>query len=472
MIPTIIAAELIVVVAFIVTRLGALWKVWASLQWAQRWTVVAFVVQFVGTALWAERADTMSVAVLEGGEWFQIGCMALSGAILLAVVAVGGSRRAAWNSGAAWLLVYSLMCLISAIDSPAPLLSAYKAGLLLLDLLFVIVGTGAFAAGPARTIFLRVIYAVFTFVCIGAALGVVLYPDTALKPIGGMIGVQLYGTIPYTNADELGFISAIVAVLAYAGACRPGSLLARLTAVSIGVLSLTILVFCQARTSIIGFAVAFLIVAWLTKGQRLVLGGALLICAGYVAYTLIDGQALLVDEVVAEYLGRGLSEEQIRSLTGRTDLWKSGFAMFLDSPIIGHGFEAGARTGGESYGIQAGMHMHSSHVQILVNTGILGYLPWLAMVTQIGLRLTRGLFAVRLPAADLDDRVLVALSAAYVVCLVRTITGSVLLSHSYSMMLLVSIMVFLGGRAMNRAAQPVKPTVTGLQLPPAAKKIV
>ncbi|MGZ0711708.1 O-antigen ligase family protein (plasmid) [Coraliomargarita sp. W4R53] len=50
-------------------------------------------------------------------------------------------------------------------------------------------------------------------------------------------------------------------------------------------------------------------------------------------------------DVLAEVFTRGQSEEQLFTLTGRTDIWDLGWRAFENSPIFGQGFYAGTRLG-------------------------------------------------------------------------------------------------------------------------------
>jgi len=109
-------------------------------------------------------------------------------------------------------------------------------------------------------------------------------------------------------------------------------------------------------------------------------------------------------EVAQEYSARGLSEKQLETMTGRTVLWKAGIAMFLDSPILDTVTDAGVKMGGMAFGIQKGSHMHNSHLQILVNNGIVGYLAWFAMVASVTWMMFIRLFCLHWPLRLESDR--------------------------------------------------------------------
>lgn len=114
--------------------------------------------------------------------------------------------------------------------------------------------------------------------------------------------------------------------------------------------------------------------------------------------------------------------------------------MLDDKPILGHGYDAGVRYGAKKYGIE-GTHMHNAHFQILANSGILGYVPWLLMVAVVSWRMARRLMRDHWPATTGEDRFFVEMFAVLLLILLRTITGQVLVTHQWSLMLFLGVVV-------------------------------
>jgi O-antigen ligase len=85
--------------------------------------------------------------------------------------------------------------------------------------------------------------------------------------------------------------------------------------------------------------------------------------------TLLETPAVLSDRV-SEYLMRGQTEAEFRSMTGRTRAYKNGLAAFWDAPLLGRGQWADRMVIGE--------HVHNSYLQALLNAGILGGIPYVA----------------------------------------------------------------------------------------------
>jgi len=76
---------------------------------------------------------------------------------------------------------------------------------------------------------------------------------------------------------------------------------------------------------------------------------------------------------VQAYFMRGQTEEEFLYATGRPDKWKLAIEGFLDSPIIGQGYDVTSRTGFQYlYGRWQVMNAHNLYLFILCGTGLVG----------------------------------------------------------------------------------------------------
>ena len=69
--------------------------------------------------------------------------------------------------------------------------------------------------------------------------------------------------------------------------------------------------------------------------------------------------------------------------TGRTSVWAEGLELFKESPFIGYGFHADR--------LILGTHLHNSFMQVLVQTGVIGTIPFLLAVIFSWILLIRNL---------------------------------------------------------------------------------
>ena len=146
-------------------------------------------------------------------------------------------------------------------------------------------------------------------------------------------------------------------------------------------------------------------------------------------------------ETTARYAARGQSAGGLQTLQDRARMWFSaGLAMVDDKPILGHGYDAGVRYGGEKYGLR-GTHMHNAHFQVLANSGMLGYMLWLIMVAVVSWRMARRLMRDHWPATTGEDRFFAEMFAVLLLILLRTVTGQVLVTHQWSLLLFLGLVV-------------------------------
>jgi O-antigen ligase len=123
----------------------------------------------------------------------------------------------------------------------------------------------------------------------------------------------------------------------------------------------------QSRGAVFGSAAALLFALFTSSRLRRYALPFLIFAA--VVLTVLQSPAMLSDRV-SEYLTRGQTEEEFRSMTGRTALYENGLAAFWDAPLLGRGQWADR--------LIIGGHVHNSYLQALLNAGILGGIPYVA----------------------------------------------------------------------------------------------
>ncbi|MGH3432054.1 MAG: O-antigen ligase family protein [Thermocrispum sp.] len=136
----------------------------------------------------------------------------------------------------------------------------------------------------------------------------------------------------------------------------------------------------RTRGAVLGAAVGVAVVLWMRwRGARrfeLIAVGTVL-----VALVLVSGA-----DAIEAYFARGESLDQLATLNARTDLWEHAFRLVGDHPLYGYGLTASRGLFLESMGLGGG---HNALVNLLVDTGILGALAWLALLAGIGMAAVR-----------------------------------------------------------------------------------
>jgi O-antigen ligase len=170
-----------------------------------------------------------------------------------------------------------------------------------------------------------------------------------------------------------------------------------------------------------------------------------------------------VQDNAMSYAERG--HDVLRTLEGRMEGWKIGLRMFGDAPILGHGYDAGVRYKGGQYGFGNLSHMHNSHFQVLVNSGIVGYAIWLIMFI-VPLFLVFRSFGGAFFGRTVVERYSVELFVIMLLIFLRSITGQILVTHQWSLMIFMGAYLHL---KLGRVATPLIPVRPGKAGRPAAR---
>jgi O-antigen ligase len=433
------------------------------LRSGSKWIGLAWVLMLCGPALWSshERA-VVGVGSLDRAAVIQILSVSISGVIALSVL---GSRQTYGSSiplAVGYMLLYVFAAIASSAYSMLPMLCIYKALILFVDALLVLAAIRTVRDSEKARLLVDVGYFILAAFVGGAAIGALADPASAFKSIGGIFGVILQGTMPYMNANELGFISAVTFCVGIRRTFEKSSVRLRLLWASMAVMALIVLVLSQSRTAVIGVSVALSVLGSGDRRFRPMLVMPVLGVAILISHEFIAGHSFRLEDTFLEYMKRGQSDESFETMSGRTTSWRRGWDMFLDSPLVGHGYEVGVRYVGAAFGIGTGSHMHNAHMQVLVNTGILGYLAWAGMVLAVVWPLQRA-NRIKVPGSRAESRRFnLELVAVATLLLVKTMASSTLVFHSNSLVILMGMMVYNGVSRLRRSAIAKERTENGI----------
>jgi exopolysaccharide production protein ExoQ len=90
---------------------------------------------------------------------------------------------------------------------------------------------------------------------------------------------------------------------------------------------------------------------------------------------------LLFGADIGTYLRRGDSDEQIRTLNSRTELWGQGFDLWEQRRALGYGFMSARGLFLDTFGLG---DAHNAFLEVLVNSGLLGTPVWLLLLFLVG----------------------------------------------------------------------------------------
>lgn len=137
-----------------------------------------------------------------------------------------------------------------------------------------------------------------------------------------------------------------------------------------------ILMMAVSRMALFMTAVGLALVLSTGVTRRQLASATLAMCLLGVVYPIIDPgfeKAAVAMDAAGLYLTRGESGEQLRTLSGRTELWQAVWASFLESPVLGHGFHVASADGElDVFGGPSYRTAHNALLHVLVSTGLIG----------------------------------------------------------------------------------------------------
>jgi O-antigen ligase len=394
------------------------------------------------------RAPITGLGGMDLSAVHQVVCGAIGGALaLLLVVSTRGVAGTFRRAAPLCLLLYAGFAFLSTSYSPARGFTAYKASLLLVDVMLVGVAVLLLRTRDEAKLLANLGYFLAYLFTITALVGALLVPERAFPfDPGSMFGARLNGVIPSMDQNTLGFLAAIPAVVGFIRFFGATMTSRRLYWGGQAVACFIVLFLTQTRTALAALFLALVFCTVVIPRLRayawgLVAASLLVAAVSVVTY----GGTEWYDSAVSNtrmFFKRGDEAETIRGLHGRVDTWfVSGARMIADSPLLGHGYAAGTRFLGPEYGMSV-THMHNSHLEVLTNSGVIGYAAWLGMV--LGVAASAFTLPLRRHSRAEQEELYFRAEGAGVllIMLMACMTTSEILEHARSFVLFLGLLVY------------------------------
>jgi O-antigen ligase len=254
---------------------------------------------------------------------------------------------------------YVAVAAVAGIASPLPLHGSYRAFELAVGFLTTVTAVSLLRTCPPA-ILMR-----FLVGALGCIVGVIwieamIVPTKAWSPTVSAIPYELQGYLPQYSSNTVGLLGGLLALygLAEAGRTR------RLSTVGL-IVGLVTLLASQYRTGIVAFIVVGLLVLWKRRPGRL---AVLLVAAVPVVAGLGWGR---ISEQSAQVFEKG-RPELVGSLDSRTVYWRAAEPFILQRPLLGWGLNVESRRVLASLGDETTSTIHSTWVEALLGTGMVG----------------------------------------------------------------------------------------------------
>jgi O-antigen ligase len=343
-----------------------------------RWLYLAWACLLAAASVWSLTRDPLLGADEAGANNFiRLGFLSLG---VLVILLIGARYKFAFvrELGAGILgffSVFALWGLASTIWSVSPIGTLYKSSeyfsMLALFALAISLVSATFASPRHQLLALKSVFDWHWFLLFmlvaSVYVGVVVFPEYAIlqdyRDQTGVLGFSLQGVLPGLSANAVGTLGAMTGIVAFVRMLlSPGS---RLFWVPLLLISVLTMVMTQSRSPILAFVLAV--------GTVLVLNrrfGLLGMFGGLTGVALLTQQ--YIQPVVYEFMKRGQNEQNLTSLTGRVTYWQASFEAIRERPLNGYGANIGGRYVLESALGETVSTVHSSFIEVLLDTGVVG----------------------------------------------------------------------------------------------------
>jgi O-antigen ligase len=339
---------------------------------------LAWACVLAGASVWSLTRDPLLGADEVGANNFiRLGFLSVG---VLLILLVGARYRFVFvrELGAGVLGVFSVFALwglASTVWSVSPIGTLFKAteycAMLALFALAASLISTSFTAPRHQLLALKSVFDWHWFLLflmvMSVYVGVIVFPEYAIlrsyRDQTGMLGFSLQGVLPGLSANAVGTLGAMTGIVAFVRILlKPGS---RVFWAPLLLISVITMVLTQSRSPILGFVVA--VGAVLLLNRRF---GLLAMAGSLTGVALLSQQ--YIQPVVYEFMKRGQNEQNLTSLTGRVPYWQAAFDAIIEKPLTGYGANVGGRHVLDAALGEAASTVHSSFVEVLLDTGVVG----------------------------------------------------------------------------------------------------
>jgi hypothetical protein len=340
-----------------------------SLRASFTWWEGLWLLLFLSGLVFRMRAvQEIDQSALDVWALYRVGLVLIVGLVLCARLV---SQRTNWlgalfSGSVGVLAIYSLLSVVSTVWSVRPPWTFYKSVEYLVDLATISAVIASIRSVREYRQFANWTWMLLGLLVVSAWIGAIIDPADGLLSGEkfGPLTVRLEGVMPSVDADTIGEICAILALVALNRMLNDPEAKHNRGWYG-GLLSVAL-----------GLAIMFLVTRRFVLTAAL--GGVSAIGAAIALIFTNFGRTF------SDYLIRGQSAQELQGLSGRLDIWQASFEAFFRRPWIGYGGFAGSRfvvlPGIASQGYASSAL--SSYIDSLLDLGVWG--PLLLLVALAG----------------------------------------------------------------------------------------
>jgi O-antigen ligase len=394
----------------------------ASVQW------LLLLAWSVRNTLFVRQRASSTFATIDAAAGLQVGVVGVSALVLLASGKLGALFTNS-RSPLQLLLLYYALCIFSALWSPMPAYSFYRA---FESLILVASAASAMMASRDQESAERTLLAL-------ALITVVLSMGQNVRLLGlsAMATLHSWHTNTYTAVAAVSLVYAFGEYRAAVGDRRK-----RLSRTIVW--SLAAVVAGTSSASNVSTVIGLLVAAVIQRRYGLI---ALLLGVCFIAAVILIANEGSVFGMLS-WLFPGKDEAAVESLGGRTRIWELYWASWVSRPLLGHGFGVLSLENGHAIRL----YSHNAFVASILGCGVLGGLLAAGFLWRLARQALRGLRSVG-PGA-------VGGAAALVTAVVNSNSMPLFLelweeSNLVSTALIAYLVYFVWAREPVRARRPI-----------------
>lgn len=281
-----------------------------------------------------------------------------------------------------YLFVYFLLCVASAIFSPVKSLTLFKAFEILVVIVILTTAYNAKDLYEESKKYIVALLVLYSITVVGVYLQFAIFGAAGQRQLVGvtpLFGFMLISKYPGMVGNALGFLGATVAVFGvYISSTVSATNKKRVILGSLIFLAGAGVTFFSYTRSVMLFLYMAVFIYFYLKKKIIVN----IMMIFMVIFPLALPQ---VQEKIIEHLRRGASDEEISSMSGRTEMWNNVFDRRIIKLIIGEGYATGSKYMNFSRSgttlLQG--NVHNGFLEVVMSIGLLGGFIWLAMLIRL-----------------------------------------------------------------------------------------
>lgn len=425
----------IVISILLVTNLtvvGLAFKKVKSLLTGFKTIHASFFFLFIALMIWRVRpAYSFYTDPLDHAAQYKLVCMGIAGLLaLVSLMSNIGKHKIPFPMIPLLIFIYAVLGLLSTLQGEGnTYYSVYKAAELLVDTVFLFAAIVQITSLKEAKKLCDLILLLFCLLLITEVIAAIVNPEAGFYLYDkGAIGRLFSGAFPLMDPNGLGFLSATLVVASASRVLNTNEPMSRQLYMLIMLFSLTTLILAQSRTSIFGMLAGLTSIFVLCKRWKEFAIVSVITIVGFVLFS----------DYLITYIMRGQSVEMFQNVSGRAVMWDHVWNKFLQSPLLGTGL-ATAGFVMKIYAPGQTAPVFNSYLECLLNSGIIGFAPWIVALMATFFLLLRGSIKANKNNPELSFNA--EKIGIMVVLLARSMTTSMLTIHSVDFTLYLTLMI-------------------------------